>query len=38
MIFSENRYPAPIKSGPGFFGIMRQRHGARAAQAQSPKM
>src|SRR5262245_64405621 len=22
MIFSENRYPARIKSGPGFFGIM----------------
>src|SRR5499426_2277481 len=24
MIFSENRYPARIKSGPGFFGIMLQ--------------
>ena len=22
MIFSENRYPSPIKSGTGFFGIM----------------
>jgi len=22
MIFSENRFPPPIKSGAGFFGIM----------------
>jgi hypothetical protein len=25
MIFSENRYPPRIKSGAGFFGIMRWR-------------
>ena len=32
MIFSENRYPARIKSGPGFFGIMLyRRHCAAVA-------
>src|ERR1019366_3392899 len=29
IIFPENRFPPPIKSGAGFFGIMRQAGAAR---------
>jgi hypothetical protein len=36
MIFSENRLPSRIKSGTGFFGIMRQKQTGKLALTRLP--
>ena len=36
MIFSENRFPSRIKSGTGFFGIMRYLAGRTRRMRPSP--